>query len=381
VLGLGIGRKAAGVFRRAAFLLGGPPPNIHQVLQQLRLAEIVGCVLDRANVVGDTFEAVGWAVSPTTRLEDLRFLLNGKPFAEVAWPLASPDVAAAFPGLPYATACRFVCRHPVTTADAVFPGDYATIACVPPYGVHQRTYRRSHSVLNPALEAPMPDAARIDRVIGGDAASFRQGGATIAKRFDAYLAERFGRPLASFASVLDWGCGAGRVTRHLVRLCAGQVTGVDIDHDNIGWCQESLPQARFLVGPLQPKLPLDDGAFDLAIGISVFTHLDEPTQFRWLDELRRVVRPGGIVLMSIHGMAQLAFYNSPGTFLLDAYRQGFMFYGQNGQLDTVLDDKTYYKNVIQSHDYVFARWSEYFDVVEIVEGMAGNQDLVVMLRR
>jgi SAM-dependent methyltransferase len=360
-----------------------PPvaPDIHQVMLQLRLAEAIGWIVDQAELVGDNFEVSGWALSPTTRPEALRFLLNGRPFAEVNWPLPSPDVAAYFGQLPYAAQCRFTCRQPVVAAAEVFPDGYACLSSVPPHGVHQRTYRKSQYVLNPALEPPVPDPARIMRVIASDATSYRLGGASLAKRIDAYLAERFARPLASFAAVLDWGCGSGRVTRHLVRLCGGAVTGIDIDPDNIGWCRAALPQAAFAVGPLQPPLPCDDAAFDLAIAISVFTHLDEATQFRWLAELRRVVRPGGIVLASIHGMAQMAFYKVPSQHVLDVNERGFLLSGQNDQLDAVIDDKAYYKNVTQSHDYVFEKWSEYFSVCEIVEGMAANQDLVVLMRR
>jgi SAM-dependent methyltransferase len=366
--------------RRAPSASPPAAPDIRQTMLQLRLAEAIGWIVDRADVVGDSFEMAGWALSPTTRLSALRFLLNGEPFAEVDWPLPSPDVAAYFPQLPYAAQCRFICRQKLSAPDRPFPDGYARLSCVPPHGANGRGYRKSVYMLNPALEPPIPDHARIVRVIAGDATSYRLGGASLAKRIDAYLADRFSRPLASFAAVLDWGCGAGRVTRQLIRLCDGRVTGIDIDPDNVGWCAAAFPGATFAVGPLQPPLPYPDASFDLVLAISVFTHLDEATQFRWLAELRRVVRSGGIVLASIHGMAQMAFYKVPSQHVLDVNERGFLLSGQNDQLDAVIDDKKYYKNVTQSHDYIYEQWSEYFAVCDIVEGIAANQDLVAMLR-
>ncbi|MNL75524.1 hypothetical protein D3C87_2013450 [compost metagenome] len=66
---------------------------------------------------------------------------------------------------------------------------------------------------------------------------------------------------------------------------------------------------------------------------------------------------------------------------LTAHELGFVEVGRNPQLDGVIEDGTYYRDVIQSHDYIFAKWQRYFDVVDIVEAMAGNQDLVILRRR
>jgi SAM-dependent methyltransferase len=342
---------------------------------------MIGWIVDRVAVDGTELTISGWALTYRVHPDTMLFLINGVPFQTVQWPLPSSDVGRVFETLPFAESCRFSCRHTVAAPDELFVDDYACLSFVPPYGLNQDTYRRAEFVLNPALESPLPDHGRINRVISGDAMSYRLGGSTLAKRLDAYLAQRFGRPLASFASVLDWGSGAGRVTRHLIRLCTGQVTGIDIDADNVAWCAGALPGARFLQGPLLPPLPCADGSFDLVITISVFTHLDAATQFLWLAELRRIVRRGGIVLASIHGMAQMALYGAGGQQVCDTCEQGFVVLGQNSQLDGFIPDATYYKNVAHSPDYVLREWREYFDVTEIVEGIAAHQDLVVMVRR
>jgi SAM-dependent methyltransferase len=45
----------------------------------------------------------------------------------------------------------------------------------------------------------------------------------------------------------------------------------------------------------------DDATFDLVYSLSVFTHLSEPLQRFWIDELARVLRPGGFLLITTHG--------------------------------------------------------------------------------
>ena len=50
----------------------------------------------------------------------------------------------------------------------------------------------------------------------------------------------------------------------------------------------------------QPPTKFEDGAFDAILAISVFTHLDQDLQNAWLAELKRIARPGGIVLASVH---------------------------------------------------------------------------------
>jgi SAM-dependent methyltransferase len=354
--------------------------DIYRTLIQLRFAETIGWIVDHASVEGCDFTMYGWALAYQAPAEAMQFLINGVPFQRVEWPLASPEVAQTFNELPFSQSCRFVCHHRATSVEELFIDDYACLSFVTPFGLHRETYRRSEFILNPKLEPPVPDLERINRVIAGEAKNYRYGGATMAKRLDAYLNQRFGRALSSFASVLDWGCGAGRVTRHLARLCTGLVTGIDIDADNIAWCAEAIPSATFVHGPLHPPLACPDGSFDLVITVSVFTHLDEATQFSWLAELRRIVRPGGIVLASIHGLAQLAWFEVSDAQLLETGRRGILVLGENHQLDGFIAGTAYYKNVVHSHDYVLSEWGKYFDVIEIVESMATNQDLVVMVR-
>ncbi len=116
--------------------------------------------------------------------------------------------------------------------------------------------------------------------------------------------ERNGVPLPEVGAVLDFGCGCGRIIRHWVDLSA-DVHGCDYNPLLIDWCRRRLPFARFETNDLEPPLPYADAQFDLIYALSVFTHLPEPLQSRWVAELARVLRPGGHLIISTHGEAYL----------------------------------------------------------------------------
>ena len=95
------------------------------------------------------------------------------------------------------------------------------------------------------------------------------------------IVRRQGLDLDSPVSVLDFGCGPGRVVDVLhesfpkVRL-----TGTDIDSEAIGYCRSSSsPELSFSVNDQLPPLPYGDASFDLIYTISTFTHMPEALQF------------------------------------------------------------------------------------------------------
>ena len=60
-------------------------------------------------------------------------------------------------------------------------------------------------------------------------------------------------PLHEVDSVLDFGCGCGRVTRYW-HAHTGSVTGTDLSADEVDWCRVNLPFARFERNLLAPPL-------------------------------------------------------------------------------------------------------------------------------
>ena len=112
-----------------------------------------------------------------------------------------------------------------------------------------------------------------------------------------------GRPLESFEAILDFGCGCGRVMRQWHGRELGALHGSDYNAAAIAWARRHLPHAIFAVNGLAPPLPYPDAHFDLVYALSVFTHLSDTLQHAWLRELRRTLRPNGILLLTTMGSA------------------------------------------------------------------------------
>jgi SAM-dependent methyltransferase len=132
------------------------------------------------------------------------------------------------------------------------------------------------------------------------AAHFLKSGEDHANQIDQWLTS-VGAPLAKSRSVLDFGCGCGRVLRHLKGRTNASLHGCDYNPTLIGWCQRHLPVAQYRVNGLAPPLPYDAGQFDVVYALSVFTHLSAPLQREWFAELARVVRPNGHAIITVLG--------------------------------------------------------------------------------
>jgi SAM-dependent methyltransferase len=185
-------------------------------------------------------------------------------------------------------------------------------------------------------------------------------------------ATRHGRPLESLGSLLDFGCGCGRVTRWWRELDA-EVHGSDVDAPAVAWCRASLGFGHFAVNELAPPLPYRDSTFDLVYAFSVLTHLTEELQRPWLDDLRRVLRSGGLLVLSTHGERYLERLTAAERARFEAGDLVVRWGGVAGtNLCTAFHPRSYLE-----------RLAEGFELLEHVpEGAAGNphQDLSVLRR-
>lgn len=93
--------------------------------------------------------------------------------------------------------------------------------------------------------------------------------------------------------ILDVGCGTGA---NLLMLSEyGEAEGVDIAEDALAFCRErGLDKVRLGAGE---ELPYEDGTFDLVTAFDVVEHMDD--DLAGLREMRRVLRPGGRVLLFV----------------------------------------------------------------------------------
>jgi SAM-dependent methyltransferase len=98
--------------------------------------------------------------------------------------------------------------------------------------------------------------------------------------------------------VLDLGCGPGLYAAEMTSKGA-TVVGVDESQEMVRLARESVPTARFEIHDLNQSLDwLEDQSFDLAVMALVIHHLDNRRLV--LDEVHRLLRPGGRLVLSTH---------------------------------------------------------------------------------
>jgi SAM-dependent methyltransferase len=207
---------------------------------------------------------------------------------------ASPDVAAAFPDAPAAGRARF---EALLELEREAPRDGWLVAIRPRF---ERGPGRPH-VLGYDLPALPPQF--LERVGGGAGEGLH------------FLGQFLSLRLEPSASVLDVGCGTGRMAIPLARFLgpSGRYVGLDVDPEMIRWCSEQIAARRAgfrfhcldvgnglyrAGGPSATtvEFPLERASVDFAYATSLFTHLQEPEARHYFDELARVTRPGATVL-------------------------------------------------------------------------------------
>lgn len=148
---------------------------------------------------------------------------------------------------------------------------------------------------------PLPSAELRVRVISdANVETFLDGGRRTATVIERMLADE-GVSVTDVGRLLDFGCGCCRVARHWDRYPSIEVHGCDHDATLTAWSRDHLPFVEVRTNELAPPLPYPDAHFDFVYAISVFTHLTEELCDSWMNEMRRVIAPGGLLLVTTHG--------------------------------------------------------------------------------
>lgn len=162
-----------------------------------------------------------------------------------------------------------------------------------------RAHRAAFSTTHPGVALP-PDDVAYD-AYGMLDWNFYWGFGDLAARF---FAERIVAHARS-GRVLEWGCGPARIIRHLPQKLGPDwdVHGCDVNQRTIEWCAASLPGITFTAHEANPPLPFPSQSFDCIYAVSVFTHLPDAAHAAWARELRRIIKPGGLLMCTMNGDA------------------------------------------------------------------------------
>lgn len=118
------------------------------------------------------------------------------------------------------------------------------------------------------------------------------------------VAEMLSGRLAPGARILDAGCGTGATMRRLSAF--GEPFGVDLSEEAVRFCRMRGPSPA-AVANAQGRLPFRDASFDAACLLDVIEHIDDERAV--LTEIARVVRPSGVVVITVPAVPWLFSYH------------------------------------------------------------------------
>ena len=148
---------------------------------------------------------------------------------------------------------------------------------------------------------------------GDKAAAYARGGRRCVSLVEESLA-LCDRSVADVRSWLDFGCGYGRVLRHLVLTVApGRMWAADVDPEAVRFCA-----SEFGVQPVDVSngpTVLEGERFDMIYAFSVLTHLPEQAGLDLMARFGRSLLPGGLLLFTTHGETSLGLVEHHGRWL------------------------------------------------------------------
>ncbi len=199
-----------------------------------------------------------------------------------------------------------------------------------------------------------------------------------------------GVPMSGVRDALDFGCSSGRVLR-VMRVAFPETSwrGCDPNEPAVQWTRDNLPGIEFFVSGNEPPLELADESLDLVYAISIWSHFEPELGLRWFEEMHRVLRPGGHLVFTTHGLWTIAHDADRGLrpdeqsleIARALYREGTWYHAEFGEEGDWGVVNPLWGTAFLSPEWILAQLCPRWRVVEFASGRnQGNQDLYVLAR-
>lgn len=200
-------------------------------------------------------------------------------------------------------------------------------------------------------------------------------------------------------TICDFGCGFGRIYRFFLKdVPQENIVGVDVDPSFLQICCDTIPMGKFYANSPYPPFDFQDNCFDIIYSYSVFSHLAEQVSLAWIDELHRVLKPGGILFATIRQMEFLRQCHAlkkkpdPSPYerdLRDMFYEfeslrlryedgGFIYKAKEGG---GVRSSDFYGDCVIPKEYVERYWTKKFHLVDCFEDPARLAQSLVVLQK
>lgn len=187
---------------------------------------------------------------------------------------------------------------------------------------------------------------------------------------------------------LDWGCALGVVGFLLENsLRNSEIVYADVCTKSLAYIKKQKPSGTICTLDPEPKLPWQDERFDYIYGISVLTHIAPALQVKYVEELHRILKSGGLILLTLAGETALEKefrQKAPKRYarISDALAsEGIFFenYNEERVRELPSGENQSYGRTYHSRKYVRDNFEDKFDTSDYLPGeLGGFQDLIVL---
>ncbi|MEG4325008.1 class I SAM-dependent methyltransferase [Microcoleus sp. herbarium5] len=214
------------------------------------------------------------------------------------------------------------------------------------------------------------------------------------KRYAGKLGLKLGRD----SRILDFGCGWGRIIRFFLKdVAAENLYGIDVDSEMTQLCINTVKHGNYSAIESLPPSEFSEGCFDIVYAYSVFSHLAEPVQIKWVEEFSRILKPGGILVVTTQARSFIElcrtlrnqsntsnnWYHALAHSFVDTeaaladYDSGKFLYSATGGGGP--RDASFYGEAVIPPGYVKREWTKYLALCDFIDDPALlSQALIVM---